>query len=84
MLRGAQRTIGRLRPLIAETREKEDGMAGLLRDLGYRRIPVSLAHTPTYLYAPSLRSASALIHSRTLVRLLRGTLARRLHIKRPG
>jgi FkbM family methyltransferase len=85
VLRGARQTIGRLRPLIiAEAREKEDGVAGLLRDLGYHRIPVSLAYTPTYLYAPSLRSASALARSRTLVRLLLLAVARRLHIKRPG
>jgi FkbM family methyltransferase len=85
VLRGAQQTIGRLRPfIIAEAQAKTDDVVALLRDLGYRRIPVSLAYTPTYLYVPSLRSVSTLARSRTLVRRLLLEVARRLHVRRSG
>ncbi len=55
VLRGAVRTIGRCRPyIIAESREGDGGVSTLLRDMGYRKVPVSLATTDTYLYTPSL------------------------------
>jgi FkbM family methyltransferase len=85
VLHGARETIGRLRPLIvAEAQDNSAGAAALLRDLGYRRVPVSLAYTPTYLYVPSLWSVTALLRSRTLVRRLALALARRCRVRRPG
>jgi FkbM family methyltransferase len=79
VLLGARKTIARARPfIISEMQEgSSDGAGNLLRDLGYRRIPASLAITPTFLYIPSLRSVPALLRSPTLTRQYTRAVARR-------
>ena len=76
---GARETIRRFRPVIvAEALQDDRGVVGLLRDLGYCRLPASLAGTPTYLYVPAMKSVSVLFRSRTLTRRLAQGVARRL------
>jgi FkbM family methyltransferase len=76
---GARETIGRIRPIIvAEALQDDRGVVSLLRDLGYHRLPISLAGTPTYLYAPGTKSVSVFFRSRTLTRRLAHGMARRL------
>lgn len=85
VLRGARETITRLRPfIIAEARTDDDDAPALLRELGYRRVPVSLAFTPTYLYLPSWRALPAALRSHALLRRLALAVARRLHLKSSG
>jgi FkbM family methyltransferase len=82
VLVGAHDAISRFRPfIIAEALGNKGGVADLLHGLGYHRVPVSLAFTPTYLYAPSRTALLGLVRSRTMVRRLLLELARRLHIK---
>lgn len=76
---GARETIRRVRPIIvAEALQDDGGVASLLRDLGYYRLPTSLAGTPTYLYVPVAKSVSVLLRSPTLARRLARGAARRL------
>lgn len=76
---GARETISRIRPIIvAEALQDDRGVVGLLRELGYYRLPASLAGTPTYLYVPAIKSVSVLFRSRTLTRRLARGMARRL------
>jgi hypothetical protein len=76
---GARETIGRIRPIIvAEALQDDRGVVSLLRGLGYHRCPISLAGTPTYLYAPGTKSVSVFFRSRTLTRRLAHGMARRL------
>lgn len=83
VITGARETIRRIRPIIiAEARGDKGDVVILLRDLGYRRVPVSLAFTPTYLYIPSPKSIPDLLRSRVLIRKLAGAAARRLHLLR--
>ncbi len=82
VLLGARETITRMRPLIiAEATDDDDGARVLLHELGYHRVPVSLAFTPTYLYLPSWRALPAILRSRTLLRRLSLAVARRLHLR---
>ena len=75
---GARETISRVRPVIvAEALQDDRGVVSLLRDLGYYRLPTSLAGTPTYLYLPMAKSVSVLLHSPTLSRRLVSGMARR-------
>lgn len=85
VLRGAHETIVRLRPLIiAESLENKGGVVALLRELGYRRVPISLAFTPTYLYLPTFRSFLGLLRSHALIRRLIRRVALRLHLSLGG
>lgn len=79
VLLGARETITRVRPfIISEMQEgSSDGAVALLHELGYHRIPASLAITPTFLYIPSLRSISVLLRSPTLIRHYIRTVIRR-------
>ena len=82
VLAGALDTITRVRPIvIAEDREGNALVRSVLRSMGYRRVPVSLAYTPTYLYVPSMRSFGGLLRSRTLVRRMLGEMARRIGLR---
>jgi FkbM family methyltransferase len=83
VLRGATTAIDRWRPFIIAEALSDGGDTGsLLAAVGYRRLPLSLAFTPTYLYSPSNLAAARALSTRPLRhmagRLLRGRAVRAL------
>jgi FkbM family methyltransferase len=56
VLRGAAESIANMRPIIViEQGASGGGADAWLRKAGYRRVPISLAATPTFIYAPNVR-----------------------------
>jgi FkbM family methyltransferase len=75
VLRGADNTLRRFRPfVIVEAGDGDEETRALLAGLGYRRVPLSLAVTPTYLHAPSAAAAARALATRPLRRLALGML----------
>jgi len=79
VLLGARQTIARWRPyIVAEELAGHQEVDDLIRELGYRRLPVDLASTPTRVYASSTRAAARVLTTRPYLQLAAGALAARL------
>lgn len=79
VLLGAEQTIRRWRPyIVAEELAGHREVDDLIRDLGYRRLPIDLASTPTRLYSPSPRATGRVFGARPYQRLAAQALSRRL------
>ena len=58
VLAGAVKTLRRWRPyIVAEELSGHDEVERLIKTLGYKRLPVNLAVSPTRIYSPSTRAS---------------------------
>ncbi len=84
VVRGAERSIRRWRPIVAmEASGNQDEAERLLERMGYRRVPSSFGITPVVLYVPRLRDLFRPFVLREIVVPRLRSLARRLGVSGP-
>jgi FkbM family methyltransferase len=84
VLRGALRTIQQHRPVVIVEDNDPRAVRSQLRSLGYHRIPLNAAWTPTYVYAPDWSTVLKVLRTapyRYLVRRRLWRLAKRLRLR---
>ena len=81
VLKGATRLLVQRPALILEahTREQRRLLDAFLRPFGYRRLPISVADSPTFFYLTSLREFTGLLRSAAFWEATAGAVIRRLH-----
>jgi FkbM family methyltransferase len=78
VLAGAVQTLRRWRPyVVAEELSDNHEVRDVLHKLGYRRLPVNLAISPTRIYSPSTRSTLRVLAAKPYQRLAKRALMHR-------
>jgi hypothetical protein len=80
VLAGAVQTLRRWRPyIVAEELSGHQEVEQLIRGLGYRRLPVNLAISPTRIYSPSHQATLRVLAVRPYQRLAWQAVTHQLH-----
>jgi FkbM family methyltransferase len=80
VLAGAVQTLRRWRPyIVAEELSGHQEVEQLIRGLGYRRLPVNLAISPTRIYSPSHQATLRVLAVRSYQRLAWQVVTHQLH-----